>query len=294
MIYYGQFDPPVDRFLYERYFRHYDCPGTMIECGAFDGLSESSGYFFEKMLRWKSINIEAFSPAYNDLVKNRPGAININAAISNTNGHAKFTAVLHPHLGEKFGNSSLSHSDQHLDDLRQQGCLFEEHTVQTRSYSSIIQELSLTELDLFILDIEGHEEPVLDSLSTNDLLPKVFVIEHGHIGLEALKSKMTQLGYIYDCSLFANSFFVMAPLDSRILKSIAEHDIGENRLLEVKTMINNVYSQGKEIESIMKSVERRLDSINNSLVNLQQTNVTFRVCNLLRKLSKKITTLLGS
>jgi hypothetical protein len=35
--FYGQFDPPVDRFLFERYFAGSKRPGVFIECGAFDG-----------------------------------------------------------------------------------------------------------------------------------------------------------------------------------------------------------------------------------------------------------------
>ena len=50
--FYGQFDPPVDRFLFERFFAGSKRPGVFIECGAFDGETESSCKFFEESLGW--------------------------------------------------------------------------------------------------------------------------------------------------------------------------------------------------------------------------------------------------
>ena len=61
-MYYGQFDPPVDRFLQERYFSDSPRNGVLIERGGFDGQLESSGKFFEKSLGWRAINIQP-SPA---------------------------------------------------------------------------------------------------------------------------------------------------------------------------------------------------------------------------------------
>jgi hypothetical protein len=37
MKFYRQFDPSVDQFIYERYFKDKNSPGFFIECGAFDG-----------------------------------------------------------------------------------------------------------------------------------------------------------------------------------------------------------------------------------------------------------------
>lgn len=36
--YYGQFDPPVDKFIYDRYSRQLPLQGCYIECGSFDGV----------------------------------------------------------------------------------------------------------------------------------------------------------------------------------------------------------------------------------------------------------------
>jgi|GEM_PF-4885177 len=47
MKYYGQFHPPLDQLLHERYFG--DCRGgVFLECGATDGVMESTCKFVEK------------------------------------------------------------------------------------------------------------------------------------------------------------------------------------------------------------------------------------------------------
>jgi hypothetical protein len=57
MKYYGQFNPPVDKVLHERYFLN-KFNGVSIECGAFDGVIENYTKFFEENYNWKTINIE--------------------------------------------------------------------------------------------------------------------------------------------------------------------------------------------------------------------------------------------
>ena len=86
MKFYGQFDPAVDRFIYERYFVGRPGPGVAVECGAFDGLTESSCKFFEESLGWACVNVEPYPPAFAKLVVNRPLSTNINVALSSWTG----------------------------------------------------------------------------------------------------------------------------------------------------------------------------------------------------------------
>jgi hypothetical protein len=45
--FYGQFNPPFDKILKDRYFNNV-FNGVGIECGAFDGLTECNLKYFEK------------------------------------------------------------------------------------------------------------------------------------------------------------------------------------------------------------------------------------------------------
>lgn len=207
MRFYGQFEPPVDKFLFERYFKD-KRNGTSIECGAFDGQLESSCKFFEESMGWKSINIEASPPVFKNLIKNRPNSINHNVALSNSKGVANFTHVISPEMGENFGNGSLSHLDVHKKDLINHGCKFVNYQVDTITYAQLIEMIKIDKLDLMVLDVEGHELSVIEGMTNSTVLPDIFCIEHGHLGVERIKSALSKLPYKYDISLHVNSFFI--------------------------------------------------------------------------------------
>ena len=58
MKFYGQFNKyPVDKILYDRYFKDFNGQGISLECGAADGINISSTKFFEETLGWKTINV---------------------------------------------------------------------------------------------------------------------------------------------------------------------------------------------------------------------------------------------
>ena len=97
--FYGQFNPPVDKFIFERYFPEPNIRGVFVECGAFDGVTECSCKFFEETLGWSGINIEPVPWVYEKLCLNRPDAKNFNLALSNHSGKSVFQAVKHPVLG---------------------------------------------------------------------------------------------------------------------------------------------------------------------------------------------------
>lgn len=205
--FYGQFDPPVDQYLFERFFPTLR-DGVSLECGAYDGITESSCYFFEKYRGWHCVNVEASPPIFPQLQRNRPNSTNVHAALSNQAGTARFTHVISPQHGENFGNGSLSHQPGHHADLLRQGCRFVEYQVRTITYPELIAEARISRLDLFVLDIEGHEAPVIESMKQGALLPSVLCVEHGHSGVDRTREILAGLPFRLDSILHANSFFI--------------------------------------------------------------------------------------
>lgn len=206
MRFYGQWDPPVDKFIYENYFKNKE-NGICIECGALDGLLESSCKFFEEFRGWTCVNVEPAPPTYEMLIKNRPNSINIKAALSNKKGSAKFTHAIHPSYGKRFGNGSLTHSQEHKRSLVRDGCKFEEYKVDLITYKDLLEISKIKSLDLFVLDVEGHEIQVLEGMKGAKILPDVFCIEHGHLGSQ-LNKHLTDLGYKFDKKSHNNSFYI--------------------------------------------------------------------------------------
>jgi len=210
MKFYGQFNPPVDKVLYERYFMN-KTNGTSIECGAFDGLLENCTKFFEENLSWNTINIEPLPHIFEKLKLNRPTSINKNVALSNNNGKNKIRVYDIQGYGINNTNASLCHLAQHKKILEKwSDNKYKEFEINTITYSTLIIEQQIKTLDLFVLDVEGHEYEVIDGMKDARVFPRVFVIEHGHRSPEdiANKLKVLPVSYKLDFISHVNSYFV--------------------------------------------------------------------------------------
>lgn len=123
-----------------------------------------------------------------------------------------FKNYKHPTLQYDWGNGSISHTDQHkkyLDEL----CGYNNYVeipIVCKTYKKIIEELHISHLDLFVLDVEGTELEVIDGMIGCDILPDIFVIEHGHSNPDIFVDKLKCLNATYklDYISFANSYFV--------------------------------------------------------------------------------------
>jgi FkbM family methyltransferase len=208
MRFYGQHNPPVDKILYDSYFKNQN-KGFFIEAGACDGILESSCKFFEEFLGWKGINIEPDPYLYKRLCINRPDSKNINVALSSKNGISSFTHVIHPNRKHIFGNGSLQHKSSHKASLDRINCKYEEFIVKTITYHTLLAKESIECIDLFVLDVEGHELEVLKTLTGAKVLPKIFCIEHTMHDLELLSGMMKDLGYVLDQQVNNNSYFIL-------------------------------------------------------------------------------------
>jgi len=220
--FYGQFDPPVDKYLFENFFvdKKLEGKGLFIECGAFDGETENSCKFFEETLGWNGINVEPSPVIYQELIKKRPDSTNVNVALSNYKGKAKFTSVIHPTFGEMCTNGSLHHGEKHKETLDQMGCTYKEYEVNVITYPQLIERYNVRKVDLFVLDVEGNELQVIDSMKDSKILPKVFCVEHGNLDQQEVVKAVEDLGYRFVSESFVNSFFVRLNPMQRIIRKI--------------------------------------------------------------------------
>jgi FkbM family methyltransferase len=208
--FYGQFDPPVDKVIYERYFPN-KLNGISIECGAYDGVFENCTKFFEENFNWTTINIEPLNNVYENLIINRPTSINMNIALSNVNGIETIKNYCHPTFGYNWGNASINHTPEHKQCLEQLcSNIYLEQSIQTMTYCELIKHININSLDLFVLDVEGYELEVLEGMINCDVLPDVFVIEHGHNSVNFCQEALDKLNgkYILDHVSHVNSFYI--------------------------------------------------------------------------------------
>lgn len=206
--FYGQFTPEVDRFIFERYFPDTGIRGTFIECGAFDGQLECSCKFFEETMGWTGYNLEPSPHIFANLKRNRPQSRNYQVALSNRIGTANFKLVSHPQLGLNYGNGSLTHTDLHTQSLIDGGCTFSEVEVALTTFKAFVENEHINHVDLFVLDVEGHELDVIAGMQASPVLPDILCVEVGHTPLDKVRGPLAALGYVYDISSHVNAFFV--------------------------------------------------------------------------------------
>jgi FkbM family methyltransferase len=202
--FYGQFNPPLDKYLYENFFKN-KTEGCSIEAGASNGIIENSTKFFEEFLNWKTINVEPLPDWYNELIINRPNSININKA-------------LHPHFDDNVISFNIPILDTygyknhlgsiHFDIAKKYNKQIKTIDVNTITYNKIIVDNNIKELDLFVLDIEGYEVEFLKSFDDWIIYPKVFVIEIGHID-ETLINNIILKKYNFFDRQFVNNIYTL-------------------------------------------------------------------------------------
>jgi FkbM family methyltransferase len=200
MTFYGQLN--IDKIINDRYFRNKK-QGFFIECGAYDGVIDSNTLYFYKNKDWRGINIEALPNLFTELEKNRPEDLNLNLALSDKDGKSIFTQAVDSRYqlyGGHFGNGSLNHTKEHMQELKNRNCSFVEYDVITESLPTLFKKYVTKKPDLFILDVEGHEKTVISKLSEIDtsLHPDVWCIEYGYAGYDGIVSIMKENDYILD------------------------------------------------------------------------------------------------
>jgi FkbM family methyltransferase len=287
--FYGQFDPPVDQFIFERYFPDKSIRGTFVECGAFDGLTECSCKFFEESMGWTGYNLEPVPWIFEQLCENRPNSKNLNYALSNTIGEATFKAVDHPQFGINCTNGSLNHTEAHYQALKDAGCQLVDVKVNLRTWSDFIEKENISHIDLLVLDVEGHELSVIDGIQESDVLPDVLCIEVGHIHLEKIRDRLDRLGYIYDISSHVNAYFVkreMAPLfalrQAVFTNQTSRHTAEIGMLRQEELMAKHI----AEIEILRQgelTAKQKIEHLEHLVETMQQSK-SWRLIQLIRRI----------
>ena len=208
MRFYGQFDPPVDKYLYETFFFERNEPGFFVECGAFDGEFESSCKLFEESFGWKGVNIEASPVLFPLLQQRRPDSLNLNMALSDHCGTATFRHVSDAVHGEFLGWGSIDHRPEQEEVIVGESMTVTEHTVRTWTWRNLTELQSQDSIELFVLDVEGHELAVIDGMTDSKVLPGLICVEHTQVEPEILTEALDSLGYRFHSSLHVNSFYL--------------------------------------------------------------------------------------
>ena len=202
--FYGQFEYKLDHYLYDNFFSH-TYEGVSIEAGASDGVTENTTKFFEEHMKWRTINVEPLSGWYSKCVINRPSSVNINKALHPfyTGINISFSVPIIPEYGalNHLGSLNTAHVCKYNTDIYTE-------TVSTITYNRLIKDNNIQRLDLFVLDIEGYENVFLETFQQWTVLPKVFVIEVGHVDETSITNMISSKYVLYDRQ-YVNNIYVL-------------------------------------------------------------------------------------
>lgn len=144
--------------------------GFFLEVGSNHPVYNSNSHYLESCLGWSGISIDGvdFSKEFENL---RPKTIFLNCLIDTKNAEAEFYEVINVN-GWETQISSMYESNLKLG----KGFKAHKKIVETRRISDLKQIQQ--QIDLCLIDVEGHEFEVLNSIDWISNSPSVFVIEN--------------------------------------------------------------------------------------------------------------------
>ena len=196
-----------DLWLYENWFYGMK-NGVILESGALDGQTFSTSYMFENKANWTSVHVEADPINYGKLIQNRLNAININCALcseprllhytvhgrdsSVVSAVRGFVELMPPAFIQQW-YPKISSGEVKIEDLP---------AVQCVTAKSLLKELHLRHIDIWILDVEGAEESVLKGTDFGKVRINAIAMECDEHDIPKNKRKTDIIeGHGFECTL---------------------------------------------------------------------------------------------
>lgn len=195
--YYSQCEQ--DKFLNEEIFKGYK-DGNFVDVGAHNGIFINNSYFFENN-GWKGICIEPLPHIFNELVKNRPKAINLNCAVCDIENEEMDFISLNGYTEMLSGICKFTdkrHFERMNREIAQNGGSYEIIKVKTRRLDNILSENNINHVHYLSIDVEGAENAVIKSIDFDKVFIDVIGFEDNYSDVSVIiKTYLQSKGYIY-------------------------------------------------------------------------------------------------
>lgn len=193
MTFYAQYNQ--DQILENTIFKGFK-NGVFVDIGAHDGKSINNTLYFEETHNWSGINIEPMKDIYDNLCKNRPKCINLNLAVSETNGRSEF--IFNSGYTNMLSGLKEHYDNRHLNRLNYENQHFSGNSkiieVETKRLDLILSENNIKHVHFLSIDVEGAEFSVIKSIDFDSAFIDVIMFENNYNDtsipiIEFLKSK---------------------------------------------------------------------------------------------------------
>lgn len=192
LTYYSQVGQ--DKYVNENLFKNRQ-EGFFVDIGAYDGITGSNSYFFEKNLNWKGICVEPIPELFEKL-RNERKSINLNACVGER-GMRPFLRIIGPDemLSGLIDKYDVRHKELVDRIATQYGDRHEVIMVNCLPLMQILEENKITHVDYLSLDTEGGELEILKSIDYDKIDIEVIDVENNYQNPEFQKFLATK-GYV--------------------------------------------------------------------------------------------------
>lgn len=189
--------------------------GFFVEVGAFDGLDLSVTYALEAM-GWRGLLIEPIPQRYEKCKALRTHSTVVNTAVGSptgvreSNGSVTFT-ITSDQFGGMMSFVGATAEGEHA--RKTAGMQRTDITVPLTTVAELLARPGVLadgqDVDLAVIDVEGHEVPLLEGFDLARYRPKLMIIEDntGAAGANALTQCMGQYPYTQLCWLKVNRVY---------------------------------------------------------------------------------------
>ncbi len=171
--------------------------GTFIEAGGNDGLAQSNTYWFERFRGWRGLLVEALHHQAQLCRANRPQADVVNAALVADDSVKSIRIKAANLMAYIPGTRSAADEAQHLKWAidTQRLASVPEIEVPAVTLAQLLEQRGGKPVDLFSLDVEGYEVPVLQGMNPDRHRPRFILVETKDLDgvLAALKGHYRQI-----------------------------------------------------------------------------------------------------
>jgi len=204
-----------DRYVHEVFFKNVK-DGVFVDIGAYDGVTFSNSYFFEKDLNWKGICIEPI-PEHFATLKQKRNCFCVHGCVTDHNGEAEFLHVAKTDKTEKnyhldmLSGLQKKYDPRHMERVRKEVSAYngklEILNAPCFTLNKLLEEKGFNHVNFLSLDTEGGEFDILKSIDFDKFIIDVITVENNY-GENEIPQFLESKGYRIAKTLGADVIFV--------------------------------------------------------------------------------------
>lgn len=170
--------------------------GFFIEAGANDGIRQSNTYYFEKVLRWNGLLVEPIPSQAEKCRKNRSNSQVVNAALVRHDYPSETVRIEMADLMSVVNDGNIEPElvESHVARGREVQHLEQQDSIEIKAITltKLLNDLKVTHVDFFSLDVEGYETEVLRGIDFSTITFDYIFVETRIENEEEIDSMLKQ------------------------------------------------------------------------------------------------------